>query len=137
MAIDAGDVKYSPGDIVTLDAGSNSVSKGDAVTFDGSGNISTASATGDDLVGVVHETADDGKVSVVISGLVVAVTVDSAVTAGDTLVPSSSTAGRFDPHTGGMYNANPDTGANAIAANHPFALEDAASSGDNVLAVFR
>lgn len=143
MAIDAGDSeeKYT----VTLDAGSNSVSGGDAVKFDGSGNITKTTANDDDYVGVVLPTtigddtgnADgDSMESVHVCGLVVNVNVDGSISAGDTLVPSGSTNGQWIAHGNGMYEGNPDTSAGAIAANHPFALEDG-SDGDTIRACFR
>lgn len=138
MPVDAGDTeeKYT----VTLDAGSNSVSGGDTVKFDGSGNITKTTANSDDYVGVVQDTLKgsdaDSKYPVHVCGLVVNVTVDGTVNAGDTLVPSGTTNGRWEQHGNGMYEDNPDSGAGSIAANHPFALEDAAD-GDTIRACFR
>lgn len=137
MVLDAGDTeeKYS----VTLDAGSNDVSGGQAVKFDGSGNITPTTANDDDYVGVTLKTLDEGdnKWTVHVCGLVVNVVVDGTASAGDTLVPSGTTNGNWEAFSGnGMYEANPDTGAGPVAANHPFVLEDA-TDGDIVRAVFR
>lgn len=138
MPVDTGDNKYESGKSVTLPSGSNDVSGGDAVTFDGSGNVTTTTSNSDDLVGVVlpENTGDDDYVTVHVAGLPVAVDIDGSVSAGDTLVPSGTTNGRFESHVGGMYNPNPDSGGDAVAANHPFALEDG-SDGDTIVAVFR
>lgn len=136
MPIDAGDVKYRPGETVTLDSGSNTVEGGDAVKFDGSGNVTRTTGNSDDLVGVVlPSNYPDSKVSVHVVGLVLKVTVDGSVSPGDTLVPSGTNDGNFEAHAGGMYEENPDTGAGAIAANHPFTLES--GTDEDVLAVFR
>jgi len=138
MPVDAGDTeeKYS----VTLDAGANDVSGGDAVKFDANANITKTTANDDDYVGVVLPTKKAGdhdtKWTVHVCGLVVNVVVDGAVSAGDTLVPSGTTDGQWVSHAGGMYNANPDSGADAVAANHPFVIEDG-TDGDTVRAVFR
>lgn len=136
MPLDAGDTeeRYS----VTLDAGSNDVSGGQAVKFDGSGNLTPTTANDDDYVGVTLDKLgeSDNKWTVHVCGLVVHVKVDGTASAGDTLVPSATNNGNWESHAGGMYEANPDTGAGSVAANHPFLLEDAAD-GDVVRAVFR
>lgn len=145
MNLDAGDLGREFGKSVTLDAGDNDITAGGAVKFDGSGDIVHTSANGDDYVGVVLDTLKsaprgesdfDSKYTVHTCGQVVAVRVDGTANAGDTLVPSGTTDGNWEAHSGGMYEANPDTGAGSVAANHPFLLEDAAD-GDVVLAVFR
>lgn len=136
MTLDAGDTEERSS--VTLDAGSNSVSGGDAVKFDGSGNITPTTANSDDYVGVVlnQVAAGDNKWTVHVCGQVVNIKADGAVSAGATLVPSGTTDGHWVSHTGGMYINNTDTGANDVAANHPFALEGAAD-GDVFRAAFR
>jgi hypothetical protein len=136
MPVDAGDPEESS--TVTLDAGSNSVSGGQAVKFVGSGNITPTTANDDDYVGVVQSklSESDSKWAVHVCGQVVNVNADGSVDAGDTLVPSGSTDGQWVSHGNGMYESNPDSGGGAIAANHPFSLEDG-SDGEVIRAVFR
>ena len=136
MPVDAGDPEEKKS--VTLDAASNSMSGGKAVKFDGSGNITLTTANDDDYVGVTQKklSESDNKWTVHVCGMVVPVVVDGTVDAGETLVPSGSTDGEWVAHTNGMYEANPDTSAGAVAANHPFAIEDG-TDGDTIRAVFR
>jgi len=145
MNLDAGDIGRGFGKSVTLDAGSNDVSAGDCVKFDGSGDITPTTGNEDNYVGVVLPTLKsaprgesdfDNKYTVHTAGLGVAVRLDGAASAGDTLVPSGTNDGNWEAYAGGMYNGNPDTGADPVAANHPFVLEDG-TDGDVVLAVFR
>lgn len=136
--LEAGDLEEKT--TVTLDAGANTVEGGQAVKFDTNGEITPTAANSDDYVGVVldvNKGADaDNEWPVHVCGQVVSVEIDGAVNAGETLVPSSVTAGRWETHAGGMYEPNPDTAAGAVAANHPFALEDGAD-GETIRAAFR
>lgn len=131
MVLDAGDVKYQPGQTVTLDSASNTVGGGEAVTFDSSGDIKRATDS-DLLVGttldVLRGSDADDQWPVTIAGLGVVVEVDSTfnASAGDWLEPNSDGDGTYQ-----------DAGAAGPDSSLPWVLEPEDASNDLYVAVFR
>lgn len=129
MTLDAGDVKYSPGQTVTLDSADNTVAGGEAVTFDGSGDLKRADNT-ELIVGTTQDVlrgsdADDYW-PVHIAGLGVVVETNFSASAGDFLEPNSAADGTYQ-----------DAGAAGPDTSKPFVLEEEDSSSNLYVAVFR
>lgn len=127
--LDAGDVRYSPGQKVTFDKGSNTVDGGEAVTFDGSGNLTRATDT-DFLLGTTLKTnhgADyDNKMTVTIAGPGVVVEVPSGASVGDHVQGNSAGDGTYQT----VSAPDADTG-------WPMVIEELDSSAGLYVAMFR
>lgn len=136
--LDAGDTKFEYGRTMTFET-DGTVSSGDAVKYDTNGLLTPTTANNDTWIGVAEasDMGGDDFESVHVAGLGVVVQCDSGVSEGDVLVPSGTNSGHFTSHSAGTYVANPDTGGNDIASNHPIALGSTSADGELIVALFR
>lgn len=137
--IDAGEHLTEPGRKAPFTSDGTG-SQGDLVKFDANGDVTPTTAAADDYIGVLHETPDAaGDTVTVVLGGVFAVTVDSAVSEGDILEPSGTTAGRADVNAQGA-NHQVDEGGTAVyrlALQQMQALTAAGGAGEDVAVKFK
>lgn len=136
--LDAGDTKFEYGRTMTFET-DGTVSGGDAVKYDTNGLITTTSANDDTWIGVAEQSniGGDDFEAVHVAGMGVVVKCDAGVSEGDVLIPSATNPGNFTAHTSGTFVANPDTGADDVASNHPIAMGSTSADGELIVALFR